>query len=164
MLIAGSRQQFTQSQILKAAAGSSTVASATQVAKELAVSSNSLPPDPRPPRPPPAAQHFAHAVIDPFPFDHQLRLPQRGLTVKTMLPMGVQASTFPAPCSGHVVTILGEKLERRLISTFPPDLLLNPIPSGDRIMSARFLPSEIKQRQLPQVEPIAEPSEVTGTY
>lgn len=45
-------------------------------------------------------------------------------------------------------TIRGEELEQRLVNTFPPDLLLNRVPGGERIMGDRFLPSEIKRRAL----------------
>jgi hypothetical protein len=42
----------------------------------------------------------------------------------------------------------GLELEQRLVSTFPPDFLLNRVPGGDRIAGDRFLPSEIKRRAL----------------
>jgi len=38
-------------------------------------------------------------------------------------------------------TIRGEELEQHLIITFPPDFLLNRVPSGERTVGARFLPS-----------------------
>ena len=37
-------------------------------------------------------------------------------------------------------TIRGEELEQHLIITFPPDFLLNRVPSGERTVGARFLP------------------------
>jgi len=49
-------------------------------------------------------------------------------------------------------TILGEELEQRLVNTFPPDFLLSRVPGGTRIMGARFLPSEIKRRELVPAE------------
>jgi hypothetical protein len=45
-------------------------------------------------------------------------------------------------------TTRGLQLEERLVKAVPPDFLLNRVPGGDRLMGGRFLPGEIKQRQL----------------
>lgn len=45
-------------------------------------------------------------------------------------------------------TIRGEELEQRLVNTFPPDFLFNRVPGGTRFMCSRFLPSEVKRREL----------------
>lgn len=45
-------------------------------------------------------------------------------------------------------TTRGLQLEERLVKAVPPDFLLNRVPGGDRPMGGRFLPWEVKQRQL----------------
>jgi hypothetical protein len=55
-------------------------------------------------------------------------------------------------------TIRGEELEQRLVNTFPPGFLLNRVPGGTRIMGARFLPSEIRRRQLLPAEMAGPPN------
>jgi hypothetical protein len=49
-------------------------------------------------------------------------------------------------------TTRGLELEGKLVKSFPPDFLLNRVPGGDRIMGGRFLPSEVKRRQLMPTE------------
>lgn len=53
-------------------------------------------------------------------------------------------------------TTRGLQLEERLIDSFPADFLLNRVLGDDGIMGDRFLPWEIKQRQL---EPADSPAE-----
>lgn len=60
-------------------------------------------------------------------------------------------------------TTQGLDLEERMVQAFPPEFLLNRVPGGDRIMGARFLPWEIKRRQLLPLDSEADPSEVTST-
>ena len=51
-------------------------------------------------------------------------------------------------------TSRGLQMEERLVNAFPADFLINRVPGGDRIMGSRFLPSEVKRRQLvPESEP-----------
>jgi hypothetical protein len=45
-------------------------------------------------------------------------------------------------------TTRGLELEERMIKSFPPDFLLNRVPGGERITGDRFLPWEVKRRQL----------------
>lgn len=60
-------------------------------------------------------------------------------------------------------TIRGEELEQRLVNTFPPDFLLNRVPGGTRFMGSRFLPSEVKRRELvPADSPAPETVDVAG--
>lgn len=39
-------------------------------------------------------------------------------------------------------------MEERLVKAVPPDFLPNGVPGDDRLMGGRFLPWEVKQRQL----------------
>lgn len=50
-------------------------------------------------------------------------------------------------------TTRGLQLEQSMVSTFPPDFLLNRVPGGDRLMGDRFLPWEIKRRNLLPTNP-----------
>jgi hypothetical protein len=49
-------------------------------------------------------------------------------------------------------TTRGLQLEERMVNAFPPDFLLNRVPGGTRIMGERFLPWEVKRRQLVATE------------
>jgi hypothetical protein len=62
-----------------------------------------------------------------------------------------------------VKTTRGLDLEERMVKAFPPEFLLNRVPGGDRIMGDRFLPWEIKRRQLLPVDSEADPSGVAST-
>lgn len=53
-------------------------------------------------------------------------------------------------------TTRGLQLEERLVKAVPPDFLLNRVPGGDRPMGGRFLPWEVKQRQLAAPGPDAD--------
>lgn len=50
-------------------------------------------------------------------------------------------------------TTRGLEQEGRLVSALPFDFLLNRVPSGERIVGARFFPWEIRQRLLKPVRP-----------
>lgn len=56
-------------------------------------------------------------------------------------------------------TTRGLDLERQIVRDFPLDFLLNRVPGGDRMMGDRFLPWEIKRRQLLPADPVTLHSE-----